>query len=286
MIFDGHIHIMEKEIHRKDFEKKLKLADISGGVLISLKPASFVHSGVCLSSDERLDNLMEWVSHNENLFPFYWVDPMEDDSTEQIETAVERGVSGFKVICDNFYPYDLKALKVFKKIAEKGKPIIFHSGILWDGKHSGIYNRPVNFEALLEIDGLKFSLAHVSWPWCDENIAVYGKFLNAYTKRPDLSVEMFVDITPGTPPVYRNEVISKLHTVGYDVENNIVFGSDCNACNYNYKWAREWIERDNNIYDSLGLSDNVKTKIYSDNLLRFVGALNDDVKHKSPKVAE
>lgn len=75
---------------------------------------------------------------------------------------------------------------------------------------SSQYNRPSEFEPLLEINGLKFSLAHISWPWCDELIAVYGKFLNAYAGNPDHSVEMFIDITPGTPPIYRQEVLTKL----------------------------------------------------------------------------
>ena len=74
---------------------------------------------------------------------------------------------------------------------------------MWDGKPSGPYNRPVGFESLLEVQGLRFCMAHVSWPWCDELVAVYGKVLNGYTNRRDLTVEMFVDITPGTPPIYR-----------------------------------------------------------------------------------
>ena len=77
--------------------------------------------------------------------------------------------------------------------------------------------------------GLRFALAHVSWPWVDECLAVYGKFLNALTRRRELSVEMFIDTTPGTPRIYRQEVLTKLMTIGYDVEHNILFGTDCVA---------------------------------------------------------
>ena len=63
-------------------------------------------------------------------------------------------------------------MEVFRTISQADRPILFHSGILWDGKPSGPYNHPAGFESLLEVDGLRFCLAHISWPWCDELIAV------------------------------------------------------------------------------------------------------------------
>ena len=112
-------------------------------------------------------------------------------------------------------------------------------------------------------------------------IAVYGKFLNAYDRRPDLSVEMFVDITPGTPPIYRRDALTKLFTVGYDVENNVIFGSDCEASDYNVGWSREWIARDDEIYEQIGVGRDIRNKIYRDNLLRFLGVSKQTVVHKS-----
>ena len=71
---------------------------------------------------------------------------------------------------------------------------------------------------------MRFSLAHISWPWCDELIAAYGKILNASASRADYRGEMFVDITPGTPTIYRREALTKLFTVGYDIQDNVIFG--------------------------------------------------------------
>lgn len=281
MILDCHIHIDEQaKVNKPDLDEKMKRAGVDGGILLSIAPNSFDPSGQKqFSFEERLDNLFQWVGDSDNLYPFFWIDPIEKDALDQVNEACDRGVAGFKIICGHHYPSDERAMKVYKAIARKEKPILFHSGILWDGKPSATYNRPGEFECLLEVDGLKFALAHISWPWCDENIAVYGKFLSAYTMRPDLSVEMFIDVTPGTPPIFREDALTKLFTVGYDITNNIIFGTDCNTGDYNSQWAREWIDRDNSIYAKLGLGSDVINNVYSENLKRFLGISKVKIKH-------
>lgn len=269
-ILDGHIHIEEEQINRADFLQKLQLAGISGGVVMSLPPASFIKLGRPLSADWRLDNLFAWIEGTADLFPFFWIDPLEDDASDQVDLAIRRGVNGFKVICNRFFPREKQPIAVFTKIARAGLPLLFHSGILWDAQDTSRYNRPAEFEALLDIPGLKFSLAHISWPWCDELIAVYGKFQNANKRDDALSVEMFIDITPGTPPVYRQEALTKLFTVGYDVKRNVIFGTDCLTHNYDHRWTSEWIARDNTIYRQLGLEQETLGGIYSENLNRFL----------------
>jgi predicted TIM-barrel fold metal-dependent hydrolase len=282
MILDGHVHIRNQEAQPKPFLAQLAEAGIDGAALISLSPRMLPE----LSARQRLENLMEWTDGHATLFPLFWLDPTAEDATEQVALAVQRGVAGFKVLCSTHPPGDVRAMPVYRAIAEAGKPILFHSGILWDGLPSGPYNRPCLFESLLEIDNLKFTLAHISWPWVDECIAAYGKFLNAYTRRPDLSVEMFIDNTPGTPPIYRRDALTKLFTVGYDIEHNIIFGTDCRADDYNVAWAREWITRDNAIYDDLGLSCETREHIYADNLRRFLGLSDGAIRHRTLRPAE
>ena len=271
MKLDGHIHIFDGPVNGEEFLKRLKVIGFDGGLIISKPPVPCPECRKLESASERLNNLFEWSVISENLFPFFWIDPTCDDAVEQVDLAVKRGVKGFKVICNNFYPSDDKPMKVFRAIAMKQKPILFHSGILWDGKPSSRYNKPAEFEALIDIDNLKFCLAHISWPWCDELIAVYGKFQNAYTICPDVSCEMFIDLTPGTPAIYRQEVLTKLISVGYDVENNLIFGSDTCVNNYKTNWVSQWINRDSNIYKKNGLSEASINKIFGKNLERFVG---------------
>jgi predicted TIM-barrel fold metal-dependent hydrolase len=288
VILDGHIHIRDEAVAPRPLLARMAAAGVAGGLLISRPPQAYAAGTETSTGDaaRRLEQALAWCDGSEHLYPFFWIDPTDHDARTQVERAAEAGIAGFKTICSSFLPSDDEAMPTFRAVAATGKPMLFHSGILWDGKPSGPFNRPCNFECLLEVDGLRFALAHISWPWVDECIAVYGKFLNAKTRRPDLSCEMFIDLTPGTPPIYRRDALTKLHTVGYDVASNLIFGTDCNTAAYNAKWTLEWLDRDNAIYDELGLGDDTRRRIYADNLLRFVGASDEAVVHRMPKPGE
>ena len=270
MIIDGHIHINDVDCDQVVFLSRLSDAGVDGGIIISVSPDSFRPWSVAISPKERIDNAMMLCRDQAELYPFFWIDPLADDAENQVEIAINAGIKGFKIICDRFYPENPKAMATFKAIAERKRPILFHSGILWDGKPSSKYSRPVNFEALLEIKNLRFSLAHISWPWVDELIAVYGKFETAYKINPDTSCEMFIDTTPGTPEIYRKDALTKLFTVGYDIENNIFFGTDAVVGNYDIAWTKNWIDIDTEIMKSLSLSEETINKIFADNVERFL----------------
>ncbi len=271
MIYDVHVHVSRGEVDQAKFLAGMKAAGVDGCVLLSLPPACFAAAfGQAKPIGERLDNLFAWAKDAPGVFPFYWIDPTEKDAVEQVTTAVARGVKGFKTICNHFYPGDTSAMDCYRAIAKSGRPLLFHSGILWDGTASSKYCRPVEFEAMIEVPGLRFALAHISWPWIDECLATYGKFLSTYKRRPGVSCEMFIDLTPGTPQIYRKEALTKIHTIGYDIQNNILFGTD-GLTDYNPTWAANWIKTDNSIYDSLGVNQETREKIYQKNLMRFLG---------------
>jgi predicted TIM-barrel fold metal-dependent hydrolase len=283
MILDGHIHALQGAVDPAGFAKRLKDAGVDGGIVASQPPSSFSALGEPRPAMARLDNLFAWCEADAELYPFFWIDPLENDAVRQVAAAFERGVVGFKVICDRFYPGDERAIRVFREIAQAARPILFHSGILWDGKASSVYNRPAGFEPLIEIPGLTYALAHISWPWCDECIAVYGKFLNSLGNRPDVSAEMFIDTTPGTPPIYRKDALTKVFTVGYDVENNVIFGTDSRTNAYDSQRVRGVIDRDRQIFEDIGLDASVVDKVFGGNLRRFVGASKEQIKKTTPE---
>lgn len=269
MIFDGHIHITEGDLNPGPFLQQLHSVDIDGGIVVSIDPPGYAQAGRP-AAPERVEQVVGLCDEEENLFPFFWIDPLEDDASEQISMAVEKGINGFKVICDRYLPENERAMAIFRKIADAGFPIMFHSGILWDGKPSSHFNRPAGFECLLDVKGLRFSLAHISWPWVDECIAVYGKFLNAASNNKAACDQMFIDTTPGTPEIYRMEALTRLFTVGYEVKDNVWFGTDSRANGYNAAWARTWVDRDREILKELKITEPETEQYFSKNLLRFV----------------
>ena len=210
-IYDMHIHTRIGKPDPEDILKKMEAAGVYGGCLFSVRPRE-INYETGLDFEERLANLLEWTRGYEGrLFPVLWIHPDEENLIENIHKAVNAGVMGFKIICNNFYIYEERCLEILREIAKLNKPVIFHSGILWDGTVSSNYNRPLNWESLIDIEGLRFSMGHCSWPWIDECIAMYGKFLNALSRKN--TAEMFLDITPGTPEIYRKELLTKLFTI-------------------------------------------------------------------------
>lgn len=286
MFLDAHIH-MEQPCVNIDTQhslcSKMKLAGIDGGVIMSPDPVKYSF----VAAEKRIDAAIELCRGMDMLFPFYWIDPMDDSAVLQVDMAAKRGIVGFKIICSGFYPNDNRVLDVCERAASLGKPVIFHSGILWDGRDSSRYNRPCEFECLLDIKDLRFSLAHISWPWCDECIAVYGKFANACALRGDITSEMFVDITPGTPKMWRPDAMRKLLCGGYDVMHNILFGSDCNVENYNWEWANDWIKYDIGLIENFEIENReaLIRHIFGQNLLRFIGISDKHVERVLPITA-
>lgn len=280
-IIDIHTHSGKDKPNPEYLISQMEKAGVYGACVFSTRPLEYDEK-VGLSFEGRLNELSEWTKgYEERIFPVLWIHPYEENIIEKINIAVDRGIAAFKIICGDFYIYEEQCIKVLTEIAKYNKPVFFHSGILWDGKVSSKYNRPVNWESLLNIKGLRFSMGHCSWPWIDECIALYGKFLNSILEG-EIS-EMFFDITPGTPEIYREELLEKLYTIGYDIGDNIMFGTDSNSNDYNSVWTKKWLETDRKIMDKLGVSRINREKLYYNNFMRFLGKSDVKVNHISPE---
>ena len=278
-IFDMHVHVGSEKIEQNYLLEQMEASGVYGGGIISACPEKALADLIHMPFKERLSNVLDWSkNHEERLIPILWVHPDED--LENVSVAAREGVAAFKIICDTFPVYSEKCQKLLKKIEETQKPVIFHSGILWSGTDTSKYNRPADWECMLNLNTIKFSMGHCSWPWVDECIAVYGKFLHYYNTR--ISSEMFFDITPGTPEIYRRDLLTKLFTVGYDVENNIFFGTDSITNDYNPSWVKKWLDLDNKIMDNLNVSQKIRKKIYEDNFMRFLKGEN--ISHFLPQI--
>lgn len=282
--FDTHIHT-NGPARPGDVEAllaRLDEAGIAGGSLFSQLPGQKPFAGLPPVM-ARVEAILGWTQgHADRLFPVLSIHPQEEGALEAVRQGAARGIAGFKMLCTDYLVSDRQSMDLLAAIAETGRPVTFHSGILWDGRVSSEGSRPLHFEALLDIPRLRFALAHCSWPWIDECLSLYGKFLNSYVRDPEVSSEMFFDLTPGTPEIYRRELIEKLFTIGYDVPHNLLFGTDCSAPGYNVAWCRKWLGIDGKILDALGVPAVLRSWLYHDNYLRFLGRSRKDFTHISP----
>ncbi|MCL1859601.1 MAG: amidohydrolase [Oscillospiraceae bacterium] len=279
MRLDCHIHSKISDCDRTDIISNMKAGGFDGGIIFSHSPSRGLHDAP--SPEERIDAVLKICENQKYLFPFLFIDPTEPDAVAQVELADKKGIMGFKVICSQHFPCDERALPVYRKIAELNKPLMFHSGILYDGRNaSGNYNRPCNFEGLLSIDNLRFSLAHVSWPWTDECIAVYGKFNSSRSRENSGSGEMFIDLTPGTPRPYRKPMYDMLLFAGYNIKSNLLYGIDNSLSPYSSGYAKDILDYDESVFDNYyknggifgrKLDDDFKEHLYYLNMLRFIG---------------
>lgn len=271
MVRDAHIHINDSLPSPEEFRLALAQAGVSGGLLFSRAPAAFDNQPPRRDSARRLQEVLDFCRPVPGMHPFFFIDPLEPDALEQIDRAVEAGIAGFKAICCHHYPQDDRPMEVWTHIAKRGKPLLLHSGILYNCAPSANFNRPGNFEDLIFIPNLRFALAHISWPWCDELVAVFGKWnYFAYESGRQISSQLYVDLTPGTPPCYRKEALSRLWQVGYPtLPEHMIFGTDGNA-HYDAPHIQKLIAADREIYRELGLSEQQQEKVFSGNLDAFL----------------
>ena len=136
MILDCHVHLIKPDLGHQALAAKMKAAGVDGSVLISMPPGCFPTFQGPKGAKERLEHVLAWTKALPNTYPFFWIDPTEPDAAAQVDLALSMGVDGFKCICNHFYPGDPKAMDIWRKVAAAGKPMLFHSGILWDGTPS------------------------------------------------------------------------------------------------------------------------------------------------------
>lgn len=272
-IYDMHVHAEGGAPNPDALIENMAKAGVYGGTVISVRPTESY--GRCkMEYEERIQNVLGWTKGYEGrLFPVLWIHPKEKDIEAKIKDAADRGIAAFKMICDNYYVHDDISMKAINAIADTGKPLMFHSGILWIGNAvAGEYNKPIHWEHLINVPKIRFSMAHCSWPWYDECIALYGRMKAVERFDPKNAPEIYLDLTPGTPKIYREDLMYKLFNIGYNVSGRLMFGADMSADDYEFKYVKEWIDLDNSIYDKLGVSQEIRENIYENNFLNFMGA--------------
>lgn len=289
MLIDCHVHSSGREridevINSMDVvgvDKAIIFAPypgrISEGIFpsINLKPTEYMQFSYLEVTEDLQKKSTEFISKlraeaPERIIAFAWIEPRLKNAVQNVEEAITKyECKGIKMIPDHWYPYEPQFFPLYEKIQELEVPTIFHSGILFGFKDSSRFCRPCNYEVLINFPKLRFALAHVSWPWTDECIALFGRFrANLRHNERTKEMQMYIDVTPGTPRFYRREVFRR--SLGYGAEDNMIFGSDSHATNF--KHAKDVAEMDKGIIMELGYSDEVVQKIQSKNIERFLNS--------------
>ena len=160
----------------------------------------------------------------DRVFGLVWANPRAPGMAEEIEYGIaDQGLRGIKLIPDHWSPADEMLFPIYEKMRELGKPIQFHSGILYGFGDSSRFCRPVLYEGLVNFPGLRFSLAHISWPWVDECIAVYGRF-RAAVRYQAADTCMWIDTCRGTPDAWREDALRK--AIPFCGMEHLMFGVD------------------------------------------------------------
>jgi len=266
MLIDAHLHLSGRETAR-DVLHSLDEARIDVAVLL----APFLTDPFRMSDRQSLRDgnrhLSELVAgHTDRLMGFAVVNPLHPEAADDLEEAVERGgIRGLKTVPVGWYPYDDCAHKVYARANSLGLPILFHSGIFIDGR-SGRFCRPTFFEAVREHPGLKVTLAHLGWPWCDEANAV--GLIDLINGVPPDQCQFRFDFSFGPPPAYRLEVLRlALAVLGPGL---IQFGSDrffpCSGAH-----IRELVDESLRLLDELGVNSADRERIMSGTAAAWLG---------------
>ncbi len=179
----------------------------------------------------------------------------------------EKGLKGVKMIPNHWYPADDGPQACFAKINEYGKPMLFHTGILWGTSDTSQHCRPAFFEIMLHYPNIRFAMAHLSWPWTDECFAVCGKFRAAGGYKPE-NWRSYADMTCGAPRMWKVEAMRKgLYYMG---DKQFVYGSDCfNA--EDPEQLKGTLAMDEEILRECGCSAESMHRIFVTNAERWLG---------------
>jgi len=226
-IWDCHVHCMGGETP-DELLHQMDVGGITRVTVMSEFPGDFRHDCPPVTREAMHAAAQHVISLQqadpERVYGLLWADPRSEGVVDEIEWALsDGGLHGIKLVPNHWSPGDEFMLPIYEKVRDLGKLVSAHAGILYGFGASSAHCRPVNYEALLNVPGLKFALAHIGWPWTDECLAVFGYF-KWVTYHAGEENRMWIDTCRGTPDAWRLEALQK--AVSYCGTDRIMFGTD------------------------------------------------------------
>lgn len=134
------------------------------------------------------DRIAELVNkHSDRLVGFAGVDPSSPrEALSELQRArSELGLKGLAIApaAQDFHPTNTHAMRLYAEAAERGMPILFHSGITITSATKLEYAQPVLLdEVARELPTLKMVIAHMGHPWTHETVVLLAKHPNVYAE--------------------------------------------------------------------------------------------------------
>lgn len=190
---------------------------------------------------------------------FGTVDPWKGKLALQEAVRIkELGLKGLKFHPSQqaFYPNDARFYPLWEKAQELGLIVLFHSGTTGVGAGrpggGGIklgFARPIPYmdDVAADFPELTIVMAHPSWPWQEEQLAMLVHKPNVY-----------MDLSGWSPKYFQPSLITYANHM---VSDKVIFGSDYPAITPE-RWLRD--------FETAGFTDDVRPKILRENAARLL----------------
>jgi len=193
------------------------------------------------------------------LIPFGSVDPHKGKlGVREARELIDRGVRGFKFHPNTqaFSPDDRAFYPLYETIAEAGLIALFHSGTTGIGAGmpggGGVklkYSNPMLVDDVAaDLPELDIILAHPSFPWQEEALAVA-------THKPNV----YIDLSGWSPKYFPEILVQYINT---RLKDKMLFGSD-----YPLITPDRWLAD----FEKLPIRDEVRPLVLKENAARLLG---------------
>ncbi|HEY3321951.1 MAG TPA: amidohydrolase family protein [Planctomycetota bacterium] len=254
-IVDCHVHLTGEAI-AADVLKAMDANGVSRTLVIS--NCERVSTRAMRDNVLRAKKLIDAAP--DRLSGLAWISPTLPGAAELAAEAIESlGFSGIKIIPDHWYAYEPRLEPFWDRMNSLHASILFHTGILYGNDDGSRFCQPMHLEKLVNYPHIRFAMAHISWPWCEECLAVMGRMKAAVGYQKD-GWQSYIDLTPGTPPHIRRQAIS--NAISFCGVERLMFGTDSSLpSNLNYQ--KEILDSDLKIFKELELTPAQQERILS-----------------------
>ncbi len=200
------------------------------------------------------------AAESDILIPFASIDPAKGKlgAREARDLVENHGVQGFKFhpTMQGFFPNDRSAYVLYEAIAETGKPALFHTGQtgVGAGMPGGMgmklkYSNPMYIDDVAaDFPDMPIILAHPSFPWQEEALAIA-------THKPNV----YIDLSGWSPKYFPDILVRYTNTI---LRHKMLFGSDWPAIT-----PDRWLDD----FERLDIRDDVRPLVLKQNAMKLLG---------------